>query len=82
MASGRECLFHFPGWMIHRGDVTYVVCVQKQNQILCREVSGGIRAVASWSQCEGGQYLKSYVILGLSLMLQSEHIVSYLCWYC
>ena len=39
------------------------LCLDSVPDIAQREESGGPRPVASWSHCEGGQYLTSYVSL-------------------
>ena len=60
--SSEKRLIHFPRWMIHRGDVvTNIMCLDNVPDIAQREDSGGPRAVASWTHCEGDQYLTSYV---------------------
>ena len=62
--SSEKYLLHFPRWMIQRGDVvTDNLCLDSVPDIAQREDSGGPRPVASWSHCEGGQYLTSYVSL-------------------
>ena len=60
--SSEKCLLHFPRWMIQRGD-RHSLCLYSVLDIAQREDSGGPRLVASWSHCEGGQYLTSYVSL-------------------
>ena len=66
--SSEKCVLHFPRWMIQRGDVVtdilnIVNTLDSVPDIAQREDSGGPRPVASWSHCEGGQYLTSYVSL-------------------
>ena len=49
-----------PSWGC--GDKNYL-CLGSVPDIAQREDSGGPRPVASWSHCEGDQYLTSYVRL-------------------
>ena len=46
--------------MIQRGD-RHSLCLDSVPDIAQKEDSGGPLPVASWSHCEGGQYLTSYV---------------------